>query len=177
MTEPRRSEAINSPQKAPSRWLSSALLKYPLLADLMRLAYGLIQPRYTAGVVGVIFNDAGEMLIVEHAFHPRHPWGLPGGWTGRGESPAAALSRELREELELTVEIVRPLVIDNATYSKAHLDISFLCQASGPVGQISDELISYRWTRAEALPDLLAFHRRSVEAARAVLSPQTDVGP
>ena len=167
MIERSASQASKGSQRAASHWLARVVVKYPLLADVMRLTYGLVQPRFTAGVVGVIFDDHGQMLIVEHAFHPREPWGLPGGWMGRGENPADALRRELREELELAVEIVCPLVIDNSYYLKTHLDISYLCQARGPVGQISDELFGYRWMDVETLPRLLPFHERSVEAARA----------
>ena len=42
----------------------------------------------------------GQVLLVEHVFHPYAPWGLPGGWIDRNESPSqTAVIRELQEEL------------------------------------------------------------------------------
>lgn len=169
MTQEQSAKPHASANPVLSSWLARALRQFPFMADGMRVLIGLIQARYTAGVVGVIFNEAGEMLIVEHVFHPRNAWGLPGGWMGARESPSAALARELREELELEVEIVCPLIIDNAYYSKAHLDIAFLCHAKSGIGVLSNELFSYQWISLDGLPRLMPFHNRAIQAARAHL--------
>jgi 8-oxo-dGTP pyrophosphatase MutT (NUDIX family) len=44
----------------------------------------------------------GEVLLVRHSYGPDR-WELPGGGVRRGEEPAAALARELHEELGLTI--------------------------------------------------------------------------
>jgi 8-oxo-dGTP pyrophosphatase MutT (NUDIX family) len=44
----------------------------------------------------------GEILLVRHTYGPDR-WELPGGGVRRGEEPAAALARELEEELGLSV--------------------------------------------------------------------------
>ena len=49
------------------------------LHGLIRLS----RPKYTMGAVGVLFNARGQVLLVEHVFHPKTPWGLPGGWANR----------------------------------------------------------------------------------------------
>jgi ADP-ribose pyrophosphatase YjhB (NUDIX family) len=64
------------------------------------------------GAVGAIFNDAGQVLLVEHIFRPHYPWGLPGGWVERAEDPAEAVRRELEEELKLQVEVKRLLLCE-----------------------------------------------------------------
>lgn len=55
-------------------------------------------------VTAVIFDDAGRMLMVEHA--DRGIWVLPGGAIDPGETPADALVREVWEETGLRAEPV-----------------------------------------------------------------------
>jgi 8-oxo-dGTP pyrophosphatase MutT (NUDIX family) len=52
-------------------------------------------------VTGVVFDDAGRLLMVEHA--DRSIWVLPGGAIDPGETPADALVREMWEETGLHV--------------------------------------------------------------------------
>lgn len=132
---------------------------------MMRVVLQCIQPHFTAGVVGVVLNAHGEVLLVEHVFHPQHPWGLPGGWLERGESPACALVRELREETGLQVSIVAPLLVETGYYFRTHLDIAFLCHADGDVVSLSSELLDYRWVSLSEAPPMLPFHQAAVLAA------------
>jgi 8-oxo-dGTP diphosphatase len=57
-------------------------------------------------VAGVIERD-GQILICRRKPEGRHAlkWEFPGGKVERGEEPAAALKRELREELAIEAEI------------------------------------------------------------------------
>jgi 8-oxo-dGTP diphosphatase len=160
-------EPINqreSPNPPLAHRIALSLLRRKTVARMMRYSFRQLQGWYTAGVVGVVQNAAGEILIVEHVFHPEYPWGLPGGWLNRGESPQSGLQRELREETGLAVRIVRPLLIENGFYFRTHLDISFLCLAQNEVQALSSELLAYRWVRPEALPELLPFHAASIAA-------------
>lgn len=52
-------------------------------------------PRVAAGAL--FFDDQGRVLLVHPTY--KDTWDLPGGYVEHGESPAAACSRELREEL------------------------------------------------------------------------------
>jgi ADP-ribose pyrophosphatase YjhB (NUDIX family) len=59
--------------------------------------------------MGAIYNDQGQVLLVEHVFRIPCAWGLPGGWVERGESPLHALQREIIEELNLAVQVKKLL--------------------------------------------------------------------
>lgn len=122
-----------------------------------------LQARYTVGVVAVVIDSRGRVLIVEHVLHPRHPWGLPGGWIGHNEDPSAAVTRELREELQLAADAVNILHI--AKSARSHIDIAFLCQAQGSVGKLSRELLNHKWVKPDQLPSLHPFHKKSIEIA------------
>jgi 8-oxo-dGTP diphosphatase len=60
---------------------------------------------------GLVCRDAtGRVLLVRPAYKPT--WEIPGGAVDADESPAAAVAREVREELGVTLPIGRLLVID-----------------------------------------------------------------
>jgi 8-oxo-dGTP pyrophosphatase MutT (NUDIX family) len=75
-------------------------------------AVELFGPRHHVGAVGVVFNNKGEVLLVEHVFRPNYNWGLPGGWVERGENPADTVRREFGEELGATLDIKQLLLCD-----------------------------------------------------------------
>jgi 8-oxo-dGTP diphosphatase len=65
-----------------------------------------------AVAIGIIRDAERRVLIAQRAGH-RHQgglWEFPGGKIEAGESAAAALGRELREELALDVLACRPLL-------------------------------------------------------------------
>jgi 8-oxo-dGTP pyrophosphatase MutT (NUDIX family) len=121
------------------------------------------QARFSAGVAGVVFNPAGQVLLVEHVFHPSAPWGLPGGWVDRREDPAGALRREMHEELALDVT-VGPVLLVELEHS-SHLDLAYLCTANSGIGRLSGELLDYGWFNVADLPRLHRFHYRAVRRA------------
>jgi 8-oxo-dGTP pyrophosphatase MutT (NUDIX family) len=83
--------------------------------------------KVTVGACAVIEDGQGRVLVARHPY--RHqPWALPGGLIGRGEQPAAALARELGEELGVVAEIGDVLHVELAPcghmtlYFAAHVD-------------------------------------------------------
>jgi 8-oxo-dGTP diphosphatase len=61
----------------------------------------------TVAVGAVIWNARGEVLLVRRAGDPRRDeWSIPGGKVEWGESLRAALTREVREETGLEIEIL-----------------------------------------------------------------------
>lgn len=145
------------------RSLVRLLRRFPFSQHLLHGAASFVGARFTAGVVGVVLDTEGRILIVEHVFHPRRPWGLPGGWLRAGERPAEGLAREIAEETGLRVEVLRPLLIDISQYGSHHLDIAFLCAPRGDVTALSCELLSYEWARPDEMPLMVDFHRAVVD--------------
>src|SRR5580698_581664 len=76
---------------------------WPLYRVYSRLARGV-----TLGVRGLVVNDAGEVLLVEHTY--MRGWYLPGGGVERGETTEAAVIRELQEEAGVKV-VGRPRLV------------------------------------------------------------------
>jgi ADP-ribose pyrophosphatase YjhB (NUDIX family) len=74
-------------------------MKNPLLvaADRLRRAYWFAVRPVSLGVLGLVVDEAGRVLLVEHTY--RHGWYLPGGGVRRKEPLDNAVRRELREEV------------------------------------------------------------------------------
>lgn len=159
----------NLVQKPFWRSVASLVRRVPWLIYLARAIWRVRQARFTAGVVGVIFDTSGQVLLVEHVFHPHHPWGLPGGWVDRYEDPADALRREMGEELGLEIE-VGPVLLVKVDFGN-HIDLAYLCYTSGAIGSLSSELLGYRWVQPAELPRLYSFHQRAIEQALSVQTP------
>lgn len=147
-----------------AKWRIAAAIKhFPFVLTILHTLVRLTRPRFTAGVTGVLFNSLGEVLIVEHVYHSYPQWGLPGGYVDRGEEPREAIAREMREEVDIHVEVGRLLLVERA--DRAHIDIAYLCHSSQPVGALSAELMDYRWVIPDQLPALRRFHRKAISEA------------
>src|SRR6266481_1878078 len=75
----------------------------PPVADLV-----LVRPQVahmsSIGVFASVFDGAGRILLVRQAYGSRH-WTTPGGRVEEGESPLAALDREVLEEIACEVHV------------------------------------------------------------------------
>jgi len=109
-------------------------------------------------VVAVALIDVrGRVLIAQRPFDKEHGglWEFPGGKIEPGESPEAALIRELREELGVTVaaEHLEPLTFSSADRGTRHLLLLlYRCTAWQGEARALDAA-AIRWVEAEALAD------------------------
>ena len=76
---------------------------------------------------GILRNAAGAVLITERLCDGPYNglWEFPGGKVRTGESPAAALRRELREELGIDVDAVEPFMNLSHDYPDRSVDLEF----------------------------------------------------
>jgi ADP-ribose pyrophosphatase YjhB (NUDIX family) len=157
--------------------LARAFRRFPQIGFLFTMTYRLTQPRLTAGVAGVLLDDQNRVLLLEHVFHARLPWGLPGGWLGRKEEPALAIAREFREETGLTVDVVRPIMVVQDRQWRAHLDISYLLRAEHPIPplELSYEIVDYGWFKLDELPPVNRYNRLVLAAVSELLEAGNSV--
>ena len=87
------------------QWVLLRVQRIPVLRVLAETAEHLFAPSQPVGVLGVIFNADGHVLVAEHAARLADPWGLPGGWLNRREIPEHGILREIDEELDMTVAL------------------------------------------------------------------------
>ncbi len=80
------------------------------MRPLIDLAYRLrrrtmaLVGRRTQGVKVMAFHGEGRLLLVRHRYGRSDLWMLPGGGIAHGESPVAAASRELMEEVRCRLD-------------------------------------------------------------------------
>jgi 8-oxo-dGTP pyrophosphatase MutT (NUDIX family) len=65
-------------------------------------------PQVIASVKALIKNQ-DRFLFIKERLHKGEVWDLPGGKIEYGESPLAALKREVKEELSIDIKIGRPI--------------------------------------------------------------------
>jgi 8-oxo-dGTP pyrophosphatase MutT (NUDIX family) len=98
----------------------------------------------------VIFNAAGEVLMVHHTYG-EHNWELPGGGGERGETPTETAVREVREETGLSVV---PARITGWYYDPVgdFLHVAVLCESTGTPSPDGAEVSECRFWPTTALP-------------------------
>lgn len=118
-------------------------------------------------VVGLVRNQTDALLLCkmspDRGVFPGQ-WGLPGGGIEPGERMEPALRRELREEIGIEVEEVRPAFFKDCLHQKTFADGSsrnvyiifllFHCKAVTDELRLNDEFVDYRWVRKDEITDL-----------------------
>ncbi len=125
--------------------------------------------RFTHRIAGVAIED-GRVLL--HQAEGDDFWALPGGRAELLEPAQATLRREMREELDIEVEVVRPLwLVENffqhQGYQHHELGIYFLMRvpADWPyraqnetfLGDENGTRLIYRWAPVEELASMRVY--------------------
>lgn len=106
-------------------------------------------------VVCAVIMEQGKIFATQRGYGEfRDRWEFPGGKIEPGETPEQAIVREIREELNTTVEPVRLLDTVEEDYPAFHITMQcFLCR----VKEGSLELLEHeaaRWLSREHLYDV-----------------------
>jgi 8-oxo-dGTP diphosphatase len=127
------------------------------------------------GVAAVVFNVAGEVLLVQRARPPRQgQWGLPGGLIDLGETLLDGVRREVREECGIEVEVgdlvavFEPIHRDNAGEIEYHyVVVDYWARHVQGDLRASDDAMNAAWVAFIDLDSyaLLADTRRVIEQA------------
>ncbi len=87
--------------------------------------------------VKALLQHQGKFLILREDLHKGSIWDLPGGKIEYGESPEDALHREVKEELDLTINILRSVGVwyfFSQNHKHQVICHTFVCE---PVGELT----------------------------------------
>ena len=106
-------------------------------------------------VVCALIERAGRLLLAQRPAHKHLPlkWEFPGGKVEPGEDPAAAIVREIREELGCEISPTCPLPVFLHAYDAVVIEmIPFVCAlAPGSPEPHPHEHRGIAWVKPEAL--------------------------
>jgi 8-oxo-dGTP diphosphatase len=119
-------------------------------------------------VAAALYDARGRVLIAQRpqGKHQAGRWEFPGGKVAPGESEAAALARELREELGIEVTASRPFMRLEHSYADRSVELSMWIVERFAGAPRSREDQALRWVAPADLgqADLLEADRPFVEA-------------
>ena len=130
-------------------------------------------PRVAAGAL--FLDGAGRVLLVHPTY--KDTWDIPGGYVERGESPAAACRREVREELGLDRQPQRFISVDWAPHEHEGDKLLFVfdCGDLGDDEQrihlARDELDKWKWVGLDQLDGFVS--ARIARRLRSVVATDT----
>jgi len=96
-----------------------------------------------------------EILWIRRGMAPGiGKWAMPGGYMENYETPEAAVSRELREETGIRVDVdSMTLVSVSSVLHMAQTHLVFRCHlAEKPMAKVSEEATAFGWFNEEDLP-------------------------
>lgn len=115
---------------------------------------------FLIGVVLIVEDGEGRVMLVRNTYESRYSWSLPGGWMGRNEQPTECIQRELREETGYAIAVEE--LLDARTQSRLpSVDLVYRGRIAGGEFRPSVEVAEARFFPVDDLPEgLMVSHRR-----------------
>ena len=117
--------------------------------------------RFLVGVTGLGVDGAGRVLLARHRFGAPQ-WRFLGGFLHPKERVEDALTREIKEETGLAIE-VGPILEAVTGYRWARVELVFAFRVTGGTAALTDEVAELGWFMPDALPDVRADQRGMIE--------------
>ena len=121
----------------------------------------MLRQKFRVAVAAVILDEEGRLLLCEHSYRGYYPWGIPGGDLKVGEKPEDGVRREVQEETGFEVDVVRPLVLYNAS-EYPHVSLIFHCRILSGAFRQNLEISSIRFFHETDLPERILPSERGI---------------
>jgi len=139
------------------------------IAERVRLVYWFVFRPRTRGVKCVVSHD-GRWLMIRNSYGRGH-WTFPGGAVDRGEDPAHAAAREVREEVGIGLGSVRSIgeYFTDAQYKRDTVYCFAAVVTSDTFAIDPAEIAEARWISPRDLPE---FRGANVDRVVAMLEQE-----
>lgn len=122
-------------------------------AHLIRLGWYRVRRPVTLGTRAILADDQGAVLLIRHSYVSG--WHLPGGGVDRGETLAAAIRREVREETGLEIREIDRMLGLYARFrhgASDHVAIFEVRRWAGEIAVDGLEIVDARFFDPDMLP-------------------------
>lgn len=124
---------------------------FPMWAHV--LAARIVRPRFRVGVVALVFDEVGKILLFKHTYR-KFAWGIPVGGLEYNEQPEHGVAREFFEESGITIEVEQLLLADSSKYDR-HISLIYLCKIVDGEFRESYEVSEMKYFDVNDLPQML----------------------
>jgi 8-oxo-dGTP diphosphatase len=114
-------------------------------------------PTFTVSAAGIITNERGEVLLLDHVLRPVSGWGVPGGFLETGEQPDEGLRREIREETGIDLENIK---LYRCRTQRRHIEIIMTAKGVGEPRVMSREITALAWFPLDQMPAAMSIDQK-----------------